>query len=336
VASIYLNILFAKENLQNAENQIKLTNEQLVQLNKQISVGNRPENDRLELYAQVASNEQTIVEAQNNLYINFLNLKQLLRLDPEKDIDVMSPRDLNIGSDPELLTFAEVYDVALRNQPSVAANELRLKSAYLGEKIAASQLMPTLAAGGSLRTNYSNKGRSISGYQSSVSEQTVYINNQPVTVGFPQELPQFEKTPYFNQFSNNLSYGVSLSLSIPIYNNNIARGNLNRARLNAEQANLNLTQIKETLKITVGQALADAKAAKTRYMASEKTRNAQKNLFNNATKRFELGNLNAFELTRLKTQMESAEINALIAKYNYIFRAKVLDFYLGKPILLIK
>ncbi len=336
VATFYLNILFAKENLINAENQLKLTMEQLAQLNKQIKVGNRPENDRLDLEAQTATNEQSIIEAKNSLNINLLNLKQLLRLDPDYNLDVVAPEGIRIDTDPDLLTFNEVFNTAMKNQPAVASGELNLKSAFLSEKIAAAALLPTIGAGGSLRTNYSNKGLNITGFESTVIEQTVYINGQPVTVGFPQNVPQTEKSPYFNQFSDNLSYGVGISMNIPIYNNNSARGGVQRARLNTERATLNLNQVKESLKITVGQALSDARAAKAKYLASEKTKLAQTNLFNNASKRFEIGSLNAFELTRLKTQLESATINALISKYEYLFRTKVLDFYLGKPIILSK
>lgn len=336
VASLYLNILFAKENLQNAENQLGLTLEQLGQLNKQIAVGNRPENDKLDIEAQKATNEQTIVEARNNLTINMLNLKQLLRLDPDYDMDILTPGEMPVDTDPDIVTFSELYQSALNSQASVAANEMRVKSAQLGEKIAKAEFLPSIGAGGSLRTNYSNKGLNITGYESSIIEQTVFINNQEVTVGFPQQIPQTEKSPYFNQFSDNLSYGVGISMSIPIYNNYTAKAGLQRAQLNTERANLNLTQTKETLKITVGQALSDAKAAKARYLASERTKTAQNNLYNNAIKRFEIGNLNAFELTRLKTSMESSSINALIAKYDYLFRTKVLDFYLGKPIVLAK
>lgn len=336
VATLYLNILFSKENLQNAEIQLKQTNEQLILLNKQIAVGNRPENDRLDIEAQLATNEQSIVEASNNLAINFLNLKQLLRLNPDFELDIVAPAGLIIDTDPEIITFNEVYDAALTRQPSVMANEMRVKSALVGEKIAASQLLPTIGGGVSLQTNYSNKGINVIGYNDIVTEQDIIINNQTVTVGFPGRIPILEQSPYFNQFKDNLSYGVGLSMSIPIYNNNSARARVQRARLNTERSNLNLNQIKENLKITVGQALSDAKAAKSRFIATEKTKLAQTNLYNNALKRFEIGNLNAFELTRLKTQMESSVINHLIAKYDYIFRTKVLDFYLGKPIILSK
>ncbi|MBK8516318.1 MAG: TolC family protein [Saprospiraceae bacterium] len=336
VASLYLNILFAKENLQNAENQLVLTNEQLSQLNKQIAVGNRPENDRLDLEAQIATNEQTITEAKNNLTINLLNLKQLLRLDPDFNLDIVNPGDIPLETDPDIVTFNELYLSALGTQPSVAANEMRVKSAELGEKISKASFLPTLGAGGNLRTNYSNKGFNSTLVGTEYQNRTLLINNQEVKVGFPSPLFDFEKIPYFDQFTNNLSYGVGISLNIPVYNNYTSRAGLQRAQLNTERANLNLLQTRETLKITVGQALSDAKAAKAKFQATNKTKTAQSNLYNNAVKRFEIGNLNAFELTRLKTQLESASINNIIAKYDYLFRTKILDFYLGKPIKLTK
>ncbi len=332
IATLYLNILFAKENLQNAQNQLVQTKDQLSLLNKQISVGNRPENDKLDLEAQMAANEQSIIESQNTLTINLLNLKQLLRLDPDFDLDVSAPGNLDFDTDPDLLTFSEVYQSALNNQSGIAASELRLKSAAIGVKMAQSDLLPTLGAGVSARTNYSNKGVSVNGFNEQIINQDIIFNGQTTTIGFPQQVPIFEKTPYFNQVSDNLSYAVGISMNIPIYNNNLTRAGVQRAKLNTQQADLNYIQLKESLKITVGQALADAKAAKSRYQASSKTLQAQTNLYENAVKRFEIGNLNAFELTRLKTQMETSTVNQLIAKYDYLFRTKILDFYLGRPI----
>ncbi|MBK9736613.1 MAG: TolC family protein [Saprospiraceae bacterium] len=131
VSTLYLNILFAKENLVNAERQLKLTLEQLSQLNKQISVGNRPENDVLDIEAQIAANEQSIVEAKNSHTINLLNLKQLLRLDPDYNMDIVAPKDLPFGTDPDFTSFNDLYAAAIVNQAGIAANELRLKSAEL-------------------------------------------------------------------------------------------------------------------------------------------------------------------------------------------------------------
>ena len=332
VATAYLNILFSKENLQNANTQLALTADQKLLLQKQIAVGNRPENDILDLDAQLATNEQSVVEAENNLMINMLNLKQLLRLEPDYDMDILDPASIELGTDPDIITFKEVYDAAVNNQANIAAGELRVQSAMIGEKIAHADLLPRIGAGISSSTNYSNKGITVTGYETVVGYQNIIFYGQSTQIGIEQEVPNFSKKAYFDQFTDNISYGLGVSMSIPIYNNNSARAGIQRAKLNTTSAQLNYTQLKETLKITIGQALSDAKAAKSRFQATNKTLLAQKNLYENAVKRFEIGNMNAFELTRLKTQMETSSVNLLIAKYDYLFKTKVLDFYLGKPI----
>ncbi len=336
VATLYLNLLFAKENVQNAENQLELTNDQLLQLNKQISVGNRPENDRLDIEAQIATNEQSIIEATNNLNINLLNLKQLLRLDPDFNMDIANPGDIPLDTDPDIVVFNDLYLSSLNSQASIAANEMRVKVAELGEKIAKADFLPTLSTTGNIRTNFSNRGRTLDRIEDITTPINVTINGQSVSVGFPSQRAIFSETPYIDQITNNKSYGFAFAMTVPIYNNSNARIGLQRAKLNTERAQLNLLQTRETLKITVGQALSDAKAAKAKFLATQKTKTAQANLYNNAIKRFEIGNLNAFELTRLKTQMETASINNIIAKFDYLFRTKILDFYLGKPIVLAK
>lgn len=332
VSSVYLNILFAKENLANAETQRVQTEDQLRLLNKQIEVGNRPENDRLEIEAQLAVNDQSIIENQNILNLQFLNLKQLLRLEISEEIDIVVPEVLQITTDPDFVTFESLFENAKTNQASVSAAEFRIKSAVLNQKIVHAEGMPSLVAGGNLRTDYSNKGVSIKGYEQSIVEQDIFFNNQSATIGIPQNIPIFEKTPLWDQYSNNLSYGLGISLNIPIYSNYTIRANQQRARLNLERAQVSYNQNLESLKSTVAQAYADAKAAKMRYNATEKTRNAQAVVYDNALKRFELGNTGIFELNRLKALLETTEINHIVAKYDYIFRSRVLDYYSGKPI----
>lgn len=332
VSSVYLNILFAKENLANAETQRLQTEDQLRLLNKQIEVGNLPENDRLEIEAQLAGNDQTIIENQNILNLQFLNLKQLLRLEISEEIDIVVPEVLQITTDPDFVTFESLFENAKSNQASVSAAEFRIKSAVLNQKIVHAESMPSLVAGGNLRTDYSNKGLSVKGYEQSIVEQDIFFNNQSATIGIPQNIPIFQKTPFWDQLNNNLSYGLGVSLNIPIYSNYTIRANQQRARLNLERAQVSYDQNLETLKSTVAQAYADAKAAKMRYNATEKTRKAQAVVYDNALKRFELGNTGIFELNRLKALLETTEINHIIAKYDYIFRSRVLDYYSGKPI----
>lgn len=332
VATIYLNILFAQENIVNAERQLASTQDQLTLLNKQIAVGNLPENNRLEVEAQIAVNEQSIIENQNLLQIQQLNLKQLLRLNLDENIDIVVPKNLESSIDPDLITFEQLFEKAQANQASLFAADWRIQSAVLNEKITRAEALPALLAAGNLRTNYSNKGYNITGYDQTIVEQDIYFNNQSATIGIPQNVPILQQTPFFDQINNNLSYGIGISLNIPIYNNYSIKSNQQRAKLNTEKAKIGYEQALESLKTTVAQAYADAKAAKVRYKATEKTQNAQSMVYLNALKRFELGNTSIFELNRLKALSESAETNYLIAKYDYIFRSRVLDYYLGNPI----
>ncbi len=333
VSSFYLNLLFAKENVAIAEKQLALAQDQLKQINILINAGSRPENERLDLEAQVSSAEQSLVQAQNTVDINTLNLKQLLLLDADVDFDVVIPDNTSkFQSDNDLLTFEEVYATALNTQPNIKAGELREESAAVSEKIAKAALLPSLSFGASLGSNYSNKGLSIDGFNDVIQETDVVFQGMTSTIGFPQQVPVTSKTPYFTQLDENLSYGVGFGLNIPIYNNYQNRGNIERAKIGIDNAKINQRQQTENLKIDIQQALADMKAAKRSYAAAKKTDEAQKMAFNNASKRFDLGAISTFDLNNSRTAMENAAVNLLIAKYDYIFRSKIIDFYLGKPL----
>ena len=107
---------------------------------------------------------------------------------------------------------------------------------------------------------------------------------------------------------------------------------MQRAKLGKENAQLNYDRSIENLKIIIQSALADARAAKKKLEASEKTLKAQQLAFDNTSKRLELGATNTFEWESQKTQMENAEFQRLIDKYDYLFKIKLLEFLLGKPL----
>ena len=332
VASAYLSALFEVENVKNAEIQLQQTRDQLTQINRLIEVGNRPENDRLDFESQIALNEQSLVTSRNNYNLAILRLKQLLLIGPDVAFRIVNPGNIQVDTDPDLITFDELFQKALSNQPSVTAAKQRLESAFLGEKIAASAFYPSIGGRISMNTNYSNRGIRLAGYETRFIEQNVTVNGTPVTIGTEQQIPLIEDNPYFGQLNDNISYGAGLGVSIPIYNNNQVRNAVQRSKLNISNAELNYIQTMENLKITVGQAHADAKAAKARMDAAQKNLKAQQNLYENAQKRFNAGTQNSFELLRIKSLVETAEINAVTSKYEYLFRLKVLDFYLGKPL----
>lgn len=333
VSTVYLNLLFAKENREIAVVQLQQSRDQLELLEKQIRVGNRPENDRFDLEAQIAENNQRLIQAENNIRLQILSLKQLLRIELSRDIDIASPATSpDIMTDPDLITFEELFASALDREPAVQAALLRIKSAELSRKIAHAEALPNVSVFGGARTNYSNRGVRI-------GEPTLSLLTIPATFGgqqgiltIPQQIPNIQESPYFEQFNDNISYFVGLNLNIPIYSNYAIKGGQQRAKINMQQSQLGYEQSVENLKITVGQALTDARVAKSQYQAAQQSLEAQRNLYNNTLKRFEAGTSNTFELARIKALMDSAVYNEVISRYDYVFRVKILDFYLGIPI----
>jgi outer membrane protein len=209
---------------------------------------------------------------------------------------------------------------------------LRIKSAELSRKIAHAEALPNVSVFGGARTNYSNRGIRI-------GEPTVSLLSIPASFGgeqgiltIPQQIPNIQESPYFEQFNDNISYFVGLNLNIPIYSNYAIKGGQQRAKINMQRSQLGYDQSVENLKITVGQALTDARVAKSQYQAAQQSLEAQRNLYNNTLKRFEAGTSNTFELARIKALMDSAVYNEVISRYDYVFRVKILDFYLGIPI----
>jgi outer membrane protein len=330
VANSYLNVLFAKENQRIAANTLNLDKLQLEQIKKLILAGTRPETETLDTEALIANDERQVIVAKNSLDIAMLQLKQAMLV--EENFDVISPDNIQVETDADALQISEVYASALLNQESIKAAEIRKSSADLGIKLAKAQLYPSINIGGSLGTNYSNQGRRIDGYNDVVVNQDVFINGQSFVVGFPNKEPIISKNPYFNQFNENLSYGFGLSIQVPIYNNYQVKGSIENAKLQSQRSTNDLELAKQNLLTTVQQALADAKASKIAFAANQKAFDTQKRAYENTQKRFNVGAANSFELANQKARLDNTELNILISKYDYVFRSKVIDFYMGKQI----
>ncbi len=333
VANAYLSVLFAQENQKITANQNELTKQQLAQLEKLISAGSVPANDRLTLEAQIATNEQNMISNENAIATAILNLKQLLRLDVDTEISVETPAtDIPISTDVDVLSFSDVYKSALTTQPNIKAATLDLQSAEVGLEIAESALKPSLSAFGSLGTTYSNRGIKVNGTELQYQDVNILFNNVPTTIGIEQSIPLIEDNPYLSQLNDNLSIGAGVSLNVPIYNNHINKNNVERARLNIANVALTNEQLKDNLKVNVQQALSDARAAKKQLAAAKKSVEATQAAYANAEKRYNLGSINTYDYVTSKNQLDIAQVNLIIARFDYIFKSKVIDFYMGYPL----
>lgn len=334
IAQAYLQVLFAEENIINATRSLDGFKKQLEQTDKLIAAGSRPKNDRLEVLSQIATGDQTLISFKNTLETSYINLKIAMGMDMDTLLQIVKP-DLELPKDEADMALLSVYNIAVQNQPSVLAGNYREESALLGIQIAKGQRWPTLSVGASLQSNYASLGKELDKVNIVKGPETpVFINGDPANISFYQQEVTFKNTPYLKQLDQNSGLGIFLSLNIPIIDNGRIKSNIDRARLNYESTKIQNDLNKQNLKTTIQRAIADVSAARKQYEASEAGELAAKAFYEDLNKRFKIGNTNNFELSNAKIRYENATLNKLIAKYDLIFKAKILDFYLGKKITL--
>ena len=333
IANAYLQILMSEEQLVNANKRLELSQQQLEYTDKLIQAGTLPVNDRLDVLAQIANDEQAIVQARNAIDINYVNLLGLMQFDPSTEIKIERPRVIiPADANPEETTFREVYVSALGTQPQIRAAELRMESAEYGVNIARAGMLPTLSIFGGIDTRWSSASKIIDQVTTNFITQTVKINGVDVEVQFPSQEVTLKNNPYFDQIDQNFGQNVGLSLQVPIYSNSRNRINVERAQVNILNARVQSDQTKQLLKNNVQQAIANARAGRRTLDSAEKAVEASKVAFENAEKRFRLGAINNLQLITARNTYDIAETNLIVAKYDYLFRLKILDFYLGREI----
>ncbi|MCB9080205.1 MAG: TolC family protein [Lewinellaceae bacterium] len=331
IALAYLNVLLSQEQLEIVRVRREQSRQQLAQTIKLIDAGARPANERLDFEATLAIDEQAFIEAENAMKLAYLNLKQLLLLDPNLDIriekpDVLIPADI----DPDKVPFSELYTSALGNQPEVRAADQRVASAQVGVDLAKGSLYPTLTVFGSLRSNYSDQARRIDGFSTTRVGQTVFLNGTPVDFEVEQAIPQFSKNPYFDQINENFGQSLGMTLSIPIFNNLRSRIGVQRAQLGVISAEVNTDQTRQQLRTNVEQTITAARASKRTLAAAQTSLSAAQAAFDNTQRRYDLGAANALELTNSRTNLERAKLDLARARYQHLFNIKQIEFYQGK------
>lgn len=335
VASSYLQILMAKENLTRSELQLENSNQQFDRIQKQFDAGAVPITNLLEIKTQVANDEFNKVTAENQLVIAKLTLAQLLDIN-ESNFDIVDP-SLNIDNvSIQNYDETQVFESAQQTLPEVKSAELGVESSLKGLQISRGRYTPTLTLGAVVFT-----GTSSTAPNPNYDEYTISGYNLDTTLSFtesgeriitPSPILIAPDYTFSNQLKDNIRQQVSLNLSIPIFNGMSSRYQVQRSKLNHQIAVLNEQNTKNQLRKDVQKANTDYNAAAKRYQSAKNQLEVAEENYKNAKIRFEQGLISTVDYRTITNTRNSAQSDMMNAKYDFVFKQKILDFYQGKEI----
>jgi outer membrane protein len=348
VASSFLQLMLAQELIRASEARLSTVQAQVTRSEKLLKAGAVAEGNVLDSRAQLAGEERTLVTAQNQRDLAQLALVQQLNLDPvgATNFQVSVP---NLPDPTALEATASsmdpnaTFELARQNMPEIKAADLRTESARRGLDIARGAYYPRLTIAGGVSTGFSSvrQQQRLTGVETrSLPILQPDPNNPgqliPSTFVFQTSQPTFERLPYkfLDQLSDNRGEFVQLSLNLPIFNGLQNRVGVQRAEINIQQNELRAEQARLQLRQTIQQSYADALAAQRRFTASARQVEALNLAFRNAEIRFNNGLLNGTDFNIARNNLTAAESDMIQAKYEFVFRRKVLEFYQGKPLAL--
>lgn len=307
ITGYYLQTLYYKELLKIAQTQVELTKQQLIQTEILVESGKNPLSDLYDTQAQLAKDELSLTEGYNNVMLALLDLSQALNLTQEADFDIEEPdiSQIFLNDLKDLATPGTVYENSVGTRPSIKAARHRLESSFKTLKIAQSGYFPTL----NLSAGYSN------------------------SYYYSYNLPEGYKNMSFkDQLKNNGSESIGLSLSIPIFNRFATRNQVRQTRLSIESQKLQLELAKQNLYKEIQQAYYNASASEDKFKSAAKAVEAARIAFEYEDTKYKNGRSTPLELNNAQVRLERSLSEEAQAKYDYVFRSKILDFYNGKPL----
>lgn len=336
VATGFLRILLAREQVEIGRQQIELTQSQYQQTVAFVEAERSPTIDLAQISAQLATDSANFISMLINYDQAVLEMKALMNFELStsyyaqvKGWDTLSVNEMI------LLNPDDIYISALRHFGGIEAAQFKVEAAEKNLHVVKAGLLPQLGLGAQWGSNYSTTIKDFSNISISGVEPTggfVKINNQDYLV-YQHKMTYSDRiTPLPTQLSNNFRHTYALSLSIPIFNGWAVRRNLVQAKIDIESKNLELQRTQLRLKQNVYAAYYEAKAAVQKYYSAKKAAEAAQYAHDLAKQRYELGLLNTVEMLTTQNNFYRAKIDVMTSKYDMVFKTKVIDYYMGKKL----
>lgn len=334
VVTDYLTILTDQDLVIAAQQQIDLAKISVDRAQKNFDAGNQTLADLAQAKSQVSTAELNLTNAQNQVNLATLILKQYMEMDPTKDITVEKPDISKLTDVKTIYDATEVIKTALSVNPDIRLAEQQQQTYAQAIIIAKGNYYPTVSLFGGLGTNYSNQITQKVVGTTTVSQQvgTVQGTGTPVIVQNIQ--PVYAPYSTFGQFGDNFNQSIGISLQIPIFNRFLARTSVRKAKINYQYAELTTQLARNTLSKTIIQAVLDLQAAEKSYQSALQTFQSNKEALNITKQRYDVGLVNTLNYNTALTNYNKSQNDMIEARYQMIFRSKVIDYYIGNPITL--
>ncbi len=335
VANSFLSALLMQGQVNVSQNQVELTKARLAQTKAFADAGRLPELDVAQLESQLATDSSSLINAIANYNASILDLKALLNLDFSTPFTLEVP-NVQVGDQLQVAAMQpeEIYGKARGHFGSIQGAIYRVNAADKGVKAAKGGLYPQLSLGYQLGDNWA------SNYQNYTQTPTGRYEQIPLYGPDSTLLPVFQPgyvtkatdIPFRTQLDNNLRHSVFISLNVPIFNGWQSQYNLRQSKINLAQSQWSRYNAELTLKQNVYKAHNNALNAIQKYYAAKRAEEAAQRALDFARKRYDLGLTSTVDLLVIQNQQFNASANLVSAKYDLIFKLKVIDYYLGKEL----
>jgi len=298
IAQLYVQCLYLSEAIKVSEASLETSRKNEQRGQDMVDVGKMSKADLAQLTAQRATDEYNVVESQTQLANYKLQLKQLLELTGSEPFDIAVPATTDEQALADIPSLQSVYEAALVSRPEMANAQLTIESSKLSTKVAQAGWLPQVSMTGGLQTSTNSRSGSEWG----------------------------------EQMKTNFNMAGGLSVSIPIFDGRQTRTAVNKARIQQQQALLDLQDKQKTLYQTIEQFWLDATANQQKFRAATATANSEMQSYELLSEQFRLGLKNIIELMNGKDKLLQAQQNLLQSKYMTILNRQMLNFYSGKTL----
>jgi outer membrane protein len=335
ILAAYMQILMDHEAIDVSKSQVASSEVQVEQTQKFLQFGKVAEVSLLQIKSQLAADKLALVNAENQLQLDKITLLQLMEIPATDQFDI-ERHDLENLLPEVPMPSGDIQRIAESFLPQIRSSSAKREAAEYSLKMAESGWYPRLMMGGALKSGYSSLRSTLTQNTNYLPETIGLVNNQPSqqVIGLvPVTSTSRQYVSINDQFKNNFSQAMSFTLAIPIFNNLSVKSAVANAKINLISAELNEQQVKNDLRKSIETAYTNMLSAGKKLKSTEEQMELEKETYHDMEIKYTIGSLDATSFLIEKNNFTKVALSLIQARYDYVLKAKIIDFYLGKPVI---